>query len=163
MPPPRPTKSQPRASTRNSSRRNPSAQSPRHTVPRSTRQNPMLVAGMSPYSPVERGPVVPQVAPAPSARRYPARRLVRGAGDALERPEVGPETTDGVLRVKLDEIIELIAAHPARAHAQRGGEPGRRRRGRSGRRGKVQLDPLAVAIGGQDPALGVEPRLPSRG
>src|SRR3989442_12689454 len=77
MPPPRHNKSQPRASTRNSSRRNPSAQTPRQTVPRSTRQNPMLVAGMSPYSPVERGPVVPQVAPAPSARRYPARRLVR--------------------------------------------------------------------------------------
>src|SRR3989442_1543327 len=178
MPPPRPTKSQPRASTRNSSRRNPSAQSPRHTVPRSTRQNPMLVAGMTPYSPVERGPVVPPVAPAPSARRDPPRRLVPGAGvvrgavlgiaparheeaarlDALERPEVGPETTDGVLRVKLDEIIELIAAHPARAHAQRGGEPGRRRRGRSGRRGKVQLDPLAVAIGGQGPAPCVETR-----
>src|SRR2546426_7021509 len=83
--------------------------------------------------------------------------------DALERPEVGPETTDGVLRVKLDEINELIAAHPARAHAQRGGEPGRRWRGRSGRRGKVQLDPLAVAIGGQDPAPCVAPRPPSRG
>ncbi len=35
----------------------------------STRQNPMLVAGMRPYSPVESGPVVPQVAPAPSASR----------------------------------------------------------------------------------------------
>src|SRR2546422_10259534 len=93
MPPPRPTKSQPRASTRNSSRRNPSAQSPRHTVPRSTRQNPMLVAGMSPYSPVERGPVVPQVAPAPSARRDPARRLVRG-GRVVGETAVGVATQD---------------------------------------------------------------------
>src|SRR3989441_3046926 len=261
MPPPRPTKSQPRASTRNSSRRNPSAQSPRQTVPRSTRQNPMLVAGMSPYSPVERGPVVPQVAPAPSARRYPARRLVRdvvcgavvigpkdrdpptqkvGASRAaplrsrlsndgelapqhryrlatehdaraiqayahhatarrrlvgrhlglvealaperreravrrsggrilantnprreearyevvaargratrhydatgvhpLEAGEVRLEGADVVLGLELDEVVEVAAAHPASLCAQRVGEPGRRRGGRSGRKGSL--------------------------
>jgi len=38
-------------------------------VPMSTRQKPMLVAGMSSYKPVDSGPVVPHVAPAPRAQR----------------------------------------------------------------------------------------------
>ena len=51
-----------------------------------TRQNPMLVAGINSYSPVERGPVVPQVAPAPNAQRYPTMRVARAAvGAAVKR------------------------------------------------------------------------------
>ncbi len=68
-PPPNPTSSQPRRSARNRSRWNRMPQITRATVPIRTRQKPMLVAGMRLYRPVESGPVVPHVAPAPRAQR----------------------------------------------------------------------------------------------
>src|SRR5207247_7710001 len=54
------------------------------------------------------------------------------------------------------------AADPARSHAERGGEAGRRDRGRRWRGGGIELDPLAAPVGREQTALGVEPGMPVR-
>ena len=77
-----------------------------------------------------------------------------------QRRVVRRQAPDGVLRVHLDQVVELVSADVLRRHAERLGEAGRRR-GRLVPLGwEIELDPLAGAIASEEAALGVEPRLP---
>src|SRR5437667_686709 len=57
---------------------------------------------------------------------------------------------------QLEQVVELAATAPARGHAERLSKPRGERAGGGAGGGEIELDPVAVPLGGEQAALSVE-------
>ena len=72
---------------------------------------------------------------------------------------VGGEPPHGLLRVHLNEVVELVLPDVLWRDPEGLGKSRRRGRGLLALRREVELDPVAPAVGGQEAALRLEARL----
>ena len=97
---------------------------------------------------------------------WPARQVRSPSTVTLTTPpqdrEVGAGGADDLLRVDLDEMVVIVAPDPGWLDAKSLDELGRGGARLGGQRGEVELDPLVMAAGAQEPACGVETRLLAR-